>query len=144
MATAVAALTGVPWTNPGHGDDLVIDAKHYRGGPHPRVDGGLLRPRTDKLLVGSRDCTPLVHGVQHQVDLVHGALTKTGHGDVLVHAMLCFVQADWPLIGGTFTIAGVDVLWPRKAADLLVRAGPVSGALAAAVHRSLASGFPVA
>ncbi len=122
----------------------VIDAKRYRGRPHLRVDGGLRRPRTEKLLVGSRDCTPLVAGVQHQVDLVHAELTKAGHGDVPVHAMLCFVQADWPLIGGSVTVAGVDVVWPRKAVSLLVRAGPVDVAMAGAVHRSLAGVFPVA
>ena len=31
--------------------------------------------------------------------------------------MLCFVEADWPLMGGDFTIAGVSVLWPKKAAS---------------------------
>ena len=28
--------------------------------------------------------------------------------------MLCFVDADWPLIGGSFTVRGVDVVWPMK------------------------------
>jgi hypothetical protein len=35
----------------------VIDAKKYRGRPHLRIDGGLFRPRVERLLVGSRDCS---------------------------------------------------------------------------------------
>jgi len=35
----------------------VIDAKRYKGRPELRIDGGILRPRVEKLLVGRRDCT---------------------------------------------------------------------------------------
>ena len=35
----------------------VIDAKRYKGKPELRVEGGILRPRIEKLLVGRRDCT---------------------------------------------------------------------------------------
>src|SRR4051812_15625323 len=48
---------------------FVIDAKRYKGGPHLRVEGGIFRPRTEKLMVGSRDCSKLVPGVARQVDL---------------------------------------------------------------------------
>ncbi len=44
----------------------VIDAKRYRGRPELSVDGGLVRPRVEKLLVGRRDCTTLVDGVVKQ------------------------------------------------------------------------------
>lgn len=33
-----------------------IDAKKYNGRPHLKVEGGLLRARTERLLVGTRDC----------------------------------------------------------------------------------------
>ena len=36
--------------------------------------GGLFRPRTETLVVGSRNCTKLVDGVLKQVDLVRDAL----------------------------------------------------------------------
>ena len=88
----------------------VIDAKKYRGRPHLKVDGGLFRPRVERLLVGSRDCTKLVDGVLKQVDVVRGLLDI----DVPVHGVLCFVEADWPLLGGTFTTRGVQALWPRS------------------------------
>jgi hypothetical protein len=39
--------------------------------------------------------------------------------DVPVRGALCFVDADWPLIGGSFTIRGVEVRSPRRLAKLL-------------------------
>ncbi|WP_354595141.1 hypothetical protein [Frigoribacterium sp. PvP054] len=32
---------------------------------------------------------------------------------------LCFVEADWPIFGGSFQVAGVRVLWPRLLAKHL-------------------------
>ncbi|MCR6647279.1 MAG: NERD domain-containing protein [Cellulomonas sp.] len=122
----------------------VIDAKRYTGRPTLRVDGGIIRPRTTRLTVGSRDCTKLVEGVQRQVGLVTAALSAAGLGDIRVHGELCFVQADWPLIGGAFQIDGVDVLWPKKLADLLVAPGSLDPDVVEAAHRALASAFPVA
>lgn len=88
----------------------VIDAKKYRGRPHLKIEGGLFRPRVGRLLVGSRDCTKLVDGVLKQVEVVRGLLDI----DVPVQGVLCFVDADWPLFGGTFTTHGVQALWPKK------------------------------
>jgi hypothetical protein len=88
----------------------VIDAKKYKGRPQLEVEGGILRARTEKLLVGSRDCTKLVDGMLKQVQVVEAAIGI----NVPVHGVLCFVEADWPLIGGAFRIRGVEVMWPRK------------------------------
>jgi hypothetical protein len=93
----------------------VIDAKRYKGRPELKIEGGLLRPRVEKLVVGRRDCTGLVDGVLKQVDLVRDVV-----GDLPVTGALCFVEADWPLIGGTFATRGVQVLWPRRLTKLLV------------------------
>ncbi|WP_291888685.1 nuclease-related domain-containing protein [Cellulomonas sp.] len=123
---------------------VVIDAKRYRGRPALRVEGGLLRPRTSRLMVGSRDCTTLVQGVHRQTALVRGALERAGLADIPVHAMLCFVDADWPLIGGAFVIEGVDVLWPKKAIERLVSPGPIAASRIDETHRTLAMTFPVA
>ena len=101
---------------------FVIDAKKYKGRPHLKVEGGILRPRVEKLLVGSRDCTKLVDGVLKQVDLVRSALAVT-HPRVPVRGALCFVDADWPLIGGSFAVGGVDVLWPKRLATTLAQPG---------------------
>lgn len=122
----------------------VIDAKRYKGRPSLRVEGGLLRPRVENLLVGSRDCTRLVDGMHKQVNLVRSTLDAAGLPDVPVQGALCFVEADWPLIGGSFVIADVVVLWPRKLAERLVAPGPMTDDDVEATHRALASGFPAA
>lgn len=123
---------------------FVIDAKKYKGRPSLRVEGGLIRPRIEKLMVGSRDCTKLVDGVHKQVDAVSSALESAGFTQIPVGGMLCFVEAEWPLIGGDFTIAGLRVLWPKKAADHILKVGDLDASTADHVHRMLAKSFPPA
>lgn len=113
----------------------VIDAKKYKGRPHLKVEGGLLRPRVEKLMVGSRDCTKLVDGVLKQVDVVRDA----GAAEVPIHGILCFVEADWPLIGGAFTTHGVEALWQKRLASKLSADGPLDTATIAALHKRLAT-----
>jgi hypothetical protein len=123
---------------------FVIDAKRYQGRPQLRIQGGLLRPRTETLLVGRRDCTKLVAGIQKQVDLVRAAISTAEFSDVPVRGMLCFIEADWPIIGGSFTTAGIDVLWPRKANEKITAAGSLASEIVAALHGHLAGRFPAA
>lgn len=112
----------------------VIDAKRYKGRPELKIEGGLMRPRVEKVLVGRRDCTKLVDGMLKQVGLVRDLL-----GDIPITGSLCFVEADWPLIGGAFATRGVQVLWPKRLAKLLVEAeGTVE---VAAVREALAGHF---
>ena len=118
----------------------VIDAKKYRGRPHLKIEGGILRPRLERLLVGSRDCTKLVDGVLKQVEVVRTALAD----DVRIHGVLCFVEADWPLIGGSFTTRDVQALWPRKLYPQLLAEGPLSAEAIADTHRRLANALPTA
>ena len=123
---------------------FVIDAKKYTGRPSLRVDGGLFRPRTETLMVGSRDRSTLVASARKQVALVRAALDHAGLAEIPVHGMLCFVEADWPLIGGAFTTGGIHVLWPKKALELAAKPGPVNDQRTREIHRSLASAFPAA
>ena len=123
---------------------FVIDAKRYKGKPSLRVEGGLFRERTETLVVGTRDCTKLVAGVHKQVNLVLAALAKRGLQHVPVTGMLCFVEAEWPLLGGDFVIEKIKVLWPSKAADLIRKPGLLDAATSQQVFRSLAEAFPVA
>ncbi|HEX5018976.1 MAG TPA: nuclease-related domain-containing protein [Actinomycetes bacterium] len=96
----------------------VIDAKRYKDRrPELKVEGGLLRPRVEKLLVGGRDSTKLVDSVLQQTQLVRDVV-----GEVPVTGALCFVEADWPLIGGSFTTRGVHVLWPKLVTKQLLTA----------------------
>lgn len=121
----------------------VIDAKRYKGQrPSLYVEGGILRPRVETLRVAGRDKGKLVGGVQKQVTLVTAALTGA---TVDVHGALCFVEADWPLIGGAFQVNGIDVLWPKLLVKRLTEtpAGDCSVDVDA-VHARLARAFPVA
>jgi hypothetical protein len=95
---------------------FVVDAKKYKGRPVLRVEGGLFRARTETLVVGGRDCTKLVEGVLKQVDLVRAAVDDPA---VPVTGALCFVAADWPLIGGAFETRGVHVLWSKRLLQLV-------------------------
>lgn len=95
-------------------------------------------------MVGSRDCSALLAGVHKQVDLVGAALDDAGRDDVPVNGVLCFVQADWPLIGGAFEIEGLHVLWPRRAVSLVESHGPLDAGSIDRIHRSLATVFPSA
>jgi hypothetical protein len=118
----------------------VVDAKKYTGRPHLKVEGGLLRPRVERLLVGGRDCTKLVDGVINQVEVVRGVV---GDG-VPVHGILCFVEADWPLIGGAFATRGVEILWPRRLYSRLKSDGEVPSETLSDLTRHLAAVLPPA
>lgn len=87
----------------------VIDAKRYKGRPKLRVEGGLFRDRTEHLMIGHRDQTKLVDGVEKQMSVVQQMIPE-----VPVFGALCFVDADWPLFGGAFEVRGVRVRSPKK------------------------------
>lgn len=102
----------------------VIDAKRYKGKrPELRVEGGILRPRVKSLRVSGRDQTKLVDGVQSQVEKVAEAVAAP---DVVVRGVLCFLEADWPLIGGDFTVRDIAVVWPRLLTKRILAAAPAA------------------
>ncbi len=125
---------------------FVVDAKRYRGRrPQLRVQGGILRPRTETLLVGTRDCTKLVDGVLKQVERVRTALAPLDPlGELSVRGVLCFLDAEWPLIGGAFSIREVDVLWPKKLVERISTGTELAEARIDPLHRLLATAFPLA
>ncbi len=95
----------------------VVDAKRYAGRPERRVEGGLFRPRVEKLFVKGRDKTALVEGVQWQMSKVLEALPG-----VPVAGVLCFVDAEWGLLDSSFSVGDVTVTWPRKLASMVKHA----------------------
>jgi hypothetical protein len=58
---------------------------------------------------------------------------------VPVNGTLCFVEADWPLIGGSFSTRGVDVVWPKKLCGQLQAPGSLSAHSIAEIHQQLAT-----
>lgn len=120
---------------------FVVDAKRYRNSrPELRVEGGLFRPRAELLYVEGRDRTSLVEGMHKQVALVRAALVD--QPEVPVRGVLCFVDADWPLIGGAFTVNDVAVLWPKKLKALLAESGSVDQNQIADLQWQLHEAFP--
>ncbi len=123
---------------------FVIDAKNYRGRVEVASEGGWGRPRVDRLMVGGRDRTKLVAGMHVQVETVRRALAARDGDSVPVTGMLCFVAADWPLLGGAMVIERVHVLWPNKIKDHVLRDRSLDEAAVDHWHRTLAGAFRAA
>ncbi|MDR7110889.1 hypothetical protein J2X03_000745 [Microbacterium trichothecenolyticum] len=118
----------------------VIDAKRYKNKrPALYIEGGIIRPRTEHLRIGGRDGRKLIDGVQTQLAQVTAALEEAG---TPVTGVLCFLEADWPLIGGSFTVEGIHVLWPRLV-KRLTEAAPQTIDVDL-THAQLAKVFPAA
>lgn len=77
--------------------------------------------------------------MRSQVDRITTALNQQ---DIPVIGVLCFLEADWPLIGGSFTVSGVHVTWPRQLIKRMTDA-PTHSVDVAAVHARLADAFPI-
>lgn len=92
----------------------VIDTKRYDGqSPEKRVEGGILRPRVEKLWVRG-DKTRLVESVRWQVEKVAEAVPG-----VPVRGVLCFIDAQWGMLADPFTVNDVLVTWPKNLAKRL-------------------------
>lgn len=123
----------------------VIDAKRYKDQrPELRVEGGFFSPRTEKLIVGRRDRTSLTEGVLKQIDAVAGVLNVPGLDGIHIRGALCFIDGDWPLIGGAFKISGLHVLWPAKISELIRRPGELDDATIGRAYKDLARALPPA
>ena len=83
---------------------FVVDAKLYKGEIHTKDVGGLFSGRDLRLFVGSRDCSRLADGLGWQVRTVDAAL---GDAEIPVFPVLCFIDAEWPLLGGPREFQGV-------------------------------------
>lgn len=94
----------------------VVDAKRYHS---KKVDFDVVGGRK-RLLVGGRDRTQFVDGVERQVAKVK----ETLDGVIPVRGVLCFVDAEWPLLLADFKVRDVYVCWPKKLARVLLHKEP--------------------
>lgn len=119
----------------------VIDAKRYVGKrPEAYIEGGFLGfGGTARLKVGGRKKDALIDGVASQVERVQAACGEA----TPVRGVLCFVNSDWPLIGGDLTIRGIRVVWPKRLRKELTAAGE-GGLDSVEVATALAAAFPPA
>jgi hypothetical protein len=123
----------------------VIDAKHHTGRPKLRVKGGYLSPRSSRFVVGQRDCSDFIDELAARVEQVSAAIkARLPWRDVPVYGLLCLSDADWPPIGGSFVVNGLDVAWPAKIVKQVREPGDLSDDLIGHLHSFLASTFPTA
>ena len=127
----------------GPGGVTVIDAKHYRGKVRTEKRGGLLRPRTEHLLIGGREQTKLVVGVRRQVELVSGELERAGESmDVL--GALCMLNVDGLPLFGPLAIDGFAIDGPKTIARIARRPGRFQPEDVHRVASAIAQVFPPA
>jgi hypothetical protein len=98
---------------------FVVDAKLYTGQVHVKDVGGLFG-RDQKLFVGRRDCTRLAVGMAWQVEATEAAL---GGAEIPVSPVLCFIDAEWPPLGGPREFGGVLIESERSLKRRLARPG---------------------
>lgn len=119
----------------------VIDAKRYEGRVQVRDVGGWFR--TDRrLYVRGRDKSALVAGSKKQAELVRRAIEPTEHADTQVHAVLCFIEAEWDLFAKPIELDGVVALWPKRLVELLARPGDLQRAQQERLAAVLSAAFP--
>jgi hypothetical protein len=118
----------------------VIDAKTYKGKLERRAVGGFFNAQ-QRLYVGGRDRTKLVDGLGWQVDALHKAL---GDEVVPIHAVLCFIDAEWSFFAKPFQMGGVWVTWGRKLAEMIAEPGELSEEDVLRVAKRLAEALPPA
>jgi hypothetical protein len=127
----------------GPGGVTVIDAKNYEGKVRAEVRGGILRRRTEHLLIGGRDQTRLVEGLKRQVDLVRTALERAGKS-ADVRGVLCMADVDGLPMFGHPCVDGIAIDGPRRVAKIARRPGSHSAADVERLATLLGREFPVA
>ncbi len=118
---------------------FVIDAKAISGAVR------VVRPwfGQPKLLVNGRDRTKLIDGLDRQVGTVRAVLEDIGCSEIPVHGMMCFTEADLPLIG-TQRIRGHELLYRKALAKRLNAPGPLTADAVQSTGRLLAQALPAA
>lgn len=116
----------------------VIDSKRYKG----KIQVAKPLFGSAKLVVGGRDRTKLVDGLEKQVELVRPAVEAVRR-DTPVCGTLCFVEGELPLLG-TPTMRGFAMLGRRSLAKRLNADGPLDADATAELVEALAVAFPPA
>jgi hypothetical protein len=119
----------------------VVDAKTHRGTLEVRRSGGWLSDRVERLYIGGRDRTCLVHGVQRQVEAIRRELDRVD-ADVPVRGALCFVGTELPWFDQQ--IADVPLVGRRGLAKLIKQPGHLQPPDRATVAAFLAHRLPPA
>lgn len=120
----------------------IVDAKNYKGKVELRTTGW--RNPVTTLHVGGRDRTRLLGGLGRQHAAVTKALANLGEFAIPVHSVICFTNAEWPLIGGTGSIDGVWIGHAPKLVKRIDQAPTVAEGLGSKLGDRLAGELPPA
>ncbi len=117
----------------------VIDAKAHSGTVR------IVKPifGATKLRIAGRDHTKLIDGLDRQVATVREALDRSGHAAVPVQGVLCFTNAELPVLR-TLTMRGHLVLYPKALAKRLNADGALQPPEIDLIGRGIATEFPPA
>jgi hypothetical protein len=118
---------------------FVVDAKRYRGEVRVRDVSGFFSAEDLRLLVGGRDHTQLATKVVRQAEVVLAALSGA---PFTVQPVLCFVDAEWPLLGAATEFHSVLIEGPRSLRRRVARPGPLDLATIRRAATILAQRFP--
>lgn len=122
----------------------VIDAKLYKGKVERRTVGSIWNAQ-DRVFVGGRDRTKLVHGMARQVEAARRALAPDPlASEVAVKPAVCFVASEWSLFARPFELSGVAVVWPQKLVERIAAPGPLTATAVARLANRIAVGLPPA
>jgi hypothetical protein len=99
----------------GAGGVTVLDTKAHAG--KARVSRG-------RLMVGKRDRTKLVEGVNRQVEAVRTVLAARGYGEVDVVGGICWVESDGLPLVRRMELHGVRIDGARRLSKWAARPGP--------------------
>jgi hypothetical protein len=119
---------------------VVIDAKRRKGKVTVRRSG-LFGPK--ELWVAGRRGNALIEGMNKQLAVVRTALEGSPFDGAPVRGLLCFVDADLPLLE-RLAVDGIAICHPRSAAKLCAAEGPIDPPSVEALHRLLADRLPPA
>jgi hypothetical protein len=96
-----------------------------------------------KLLIGGRDCTKLIDGLDRQVTAVRSALDRDGCENVPIWGALCFTKADLPFLR-TQKLRGHLLLYRKALAKRLNADGPLKPRVVEQLASHLAAVLPPA
>lgn len=120
----------------------VIDAKVTKGAVSARTTGPIWNRGSGKLYFGGRDRSAVLEGMNHQVNVVSGALGNEMLDEVPIHPMVVVVGAEWKWLAKPLRVRGVWVGWPKAMVKFVDREGPISPAMIRRLATTLAVNLP--
>lgn len=128
----------------GSGGITVIDTKTHRGKIQVDRVGGLFAPRRTVLLIGGRDRTTLIDGVERQIGFVRSALDPAVYQGIEIRGALCFPIVDGLPLVRQLAVRDIAIDGPKPVAKLAARPGVMTAEEVFRLWSELGRVFPPA